>query len=144
MAKTSWKSLKETNPVTHPRTPFKLGQPVDDILHIMRRTHRRRLSVEFTGKEGTFLFDLRRNNRKRKVEQELATRRIDLTQNFTVRYFLLDCTLSFKKYRGLDNAGAKCYRVISIDEPVDLDELLADNAVVHTVAETPTVATTAT
>jgi len=120
--------------MTHTRTPFKLGQPVDDILYILRRTRRRRLAVEFTGKEGTFLFDLRKNNRNRRVEQELVDCKVDLTQNFTVRYFLSDCTLSLKKYRGLDNTGASCYRIISIDEPTDLDELLTNNSVIHTPA----------
>lgn len=104
--------------------PFRISQPVDDVLYIMRRTRRRRLAVEFTGKEGTFLFDLRRNHRKRNVETELAARKIDLTQNFTVRYFLPDCTLSFKKYRGTDDSGPRCYRVISVDDPTNLDELL--------------------
>lgn len=132
MTETSWKPMKETNPVTHPRTPFKLGQPVDDVIYVLRRTRRRRLAMEFTGREGTFLFDLRRSNRKRKVEQELAGHKVDMTQNFTVRYFLLDCTLSFKKYRGLDNAGASCYRIISIDDSADLDELLAGQSIVHT------------
>jgi len=100
----------------HVYGPFKVGQSIDDVLRVERKSHRVREGVEFTGKEGTFVICDRGKNA---IERELSERNVELNQDFKVRYFYLDCTLTFIKYRGLGGDGANVYRVSKIDTPVD-------------------------
>lgn len=105
-----------------PRTPFHISQPVDQVIYIMRKTGRQRLALQIEAKEGTFFIDTRRR-RNKKIEEELekafGNHTINLSQNFTIWYYLSDCTLKFKRYSGIDGKGATCYRIILIDDPID-------------------------
>lgn len=102
--------------MTQLRTPFKIAQPVDDVLYIMRRTNRRRLAVQFQGREGTLFINMR-GKKDKDVQTQLQGHSFDMAQNFTVWYYFADCTLKFKRYRGLDNKGPDCFRIIHIDGP---------------------------
>ncbi len=107
-----------------PRTPFKIGQPHDKVLVVAKMSHRRRLGVEITAKEGIFLIDCRRKNTKQ-VSKELDGLSINLAQDGMVfRIFYLDCTLKFRRYRGLGGNGHNCYRIVKIDAPIDISNLL--------------------
>lgn len=102
--------------MTDLRTPFKIAQSIDDVLYIMKRTNRRRLAVQFQGREGVLFINMR-GKKDKDVQSEMQGHSFDMTQNFTVWYYLSDCTLKFKRYRGLDNKGHDCFRIIHIGEP---------------------------
>jgi hypothetical protein len=102
------------------RLPFKIGQPIDDVLYIAKRSYRRRLALELAGEEGTFVFMKAATRRANKeIEKRLEGLEVKLNQNFTVRYFYADCTLTFIQYRGLGGDGPRCYRISKIDDPID-------------------------
>jgi hypothetical protein len=104
-----------------PKLPFYIGQPIDDVLVVAKRTNRRRLALEFTDHEGEeYRFDLgafsaRERREKREVmEAELEGKRIDLGKVPVVKYVYDDCELTFEKGRGLKGDGALVYRVTEI------------------------------
>lgn len=102
--------------MTDLRTPFHIGQSADDVIKVLKRTGRRRSAAQFQGREGTLFVNLQRKKDK-EIEQELEKHTIDRTQNLTVWYYFTDCTLKFKRYRGLTGKEPSCYRVILISEP---------------------------
>lgn len=105
--------------MTQPRTPFKISQPIDDVLYVMKRTNRRRLGVQLKGREGLLFINLK-GRKDRDIESQMKDHYVDMTQNFTVWYYFSDCTLKFKRYRGLDSQGSNCFRIIAIEPPVNI------------------------
>jgi hypothetical protein len=115
--------------VAEPRVPFKIAQPIDDVIYIMKRTNRRRHAVRIKAREGEYLISLNaRPVKESDVEKALAGETIDLTQNLTIWYYLNDCTLKFKRYRGLDGKGKDCYRIVEISGPINHAELEKEQA----------------
>jgi len=98
------------------RTPFRVGQSIDDVLKVMKRTNRKCNLVKIRGREGTFTIDTRRKS-NRVVNSKIKDLSLNLRQNLTVWYYLDDCILVFKRNRGEGNTGASCYRVASVLSP---------------------------
>jgi hypothetical protein len=112
------------------KTPFYIGQSVDDVLEVAKRTNRKRLAVEFTMQDGRhFRFDLdatsgaERRRRKAEMEAKLGGEEIKFAEIAVVKYFYPDCALTFEKNRGVKGDGARCYRVMEI-ERTDGDNVL--------------------
>ena len=108
------------------RLPFYVGQSVDDVLVVARRTNRRRLALKFTDHEGeTYRFDLdaksapERRARKEAMEAEVGDKRVDLGKVPVVKYVYADCELTFERGRGPKGGGALCYRVTRIETEID-------------------------
>ena len=104
------------------KTPFYIGQPVDHVLKVAKRTNRKRLALEFTTGDGrAFHFNLEassgkeRRRRKAEMEAKLEGEEIDLGKIPSVTYFYPDCALTFERNRGVDGKGAMCYRVMRIE-----------------------------
>ena len=103
------------------KTPFYIGQSADDVLKVAKKTGRERLAVEFEHDSETFRFDLsaksapERKRQRAEMEATVGDKRVDLANIFKVRYFYLDCVLTFEKTRGPQGDGALCYRVTEIE-----------------------------
>lgn len=104
------------------KTPFYVGQPVDEVRYVAEKTNRRRLAVEFEAENGeTYRFDLdadtARKRRRLKVamEAELQGKAIHYARIPKVRYVYPDCALTFEKTRGPKGDGALCYRVTEVE-----------------------------
>ena len=104
------------------KTPFYIGQSVDDVREVAKRTNRRRLALEFTTEDGRwFYFGLdassgrERRRLRTEMEADLEGEKIDLGKIPSVKYTYADCILTFEKSRGVDGKGALCYRVMGIE-----------------------------
>ncbi len=104
------------------KTPFYIGQSVDEVLYIAKKTNRRRLAVEFEAEDGeTYRFDLdadtarKRRRLKAAMEAELRDKSIHYARIPKVRYVFPDCALTFEKTRGPKGDGALRYRVTGIE-----------------------------
>jgi hypothetical protein len=108
------------------KLPFYIGQSIDDVVEVARRTNRRRLALEFTDREGEeYRFDLgafsarERREKREAMEAEMEDKRIDLGNVPVVKYVYDDCELTFERGRGLKGDGALVYRITRIEREGD-------------------------
>lgn len=118
-------------------TPFKVGQSIDDVMYIVHRTGREKIALRIKAKEGIFTIDTRRKS-DRLVQKEVADHVSDPVQNFTLWWYFPDCCLKFKRYQGLDGKGAPCYRVVVVEPPLNIDEILSLPVTREEAADAPT------